>query len=314
MIYKRQIKRLFIIAFLAILILPTLVQISGVEKNIAQNENRALACFPEFRKENPIQFLRDFKIYYVDNFGLRLSLFDMYNHFLRNFLHETPLPKKVVQGKNGWYFLGDEYSQVITETFGGNQFSNADLYTISNRIFEIKTFLASQNIPFYFAIAPNKHTVYKEYLPFKVENNETQLTALEKHLKKEINFELIDLKDFILPAKKSLKVYHKTDSHWNDDGAFLGYQRLMKEIKKGFPKIKTLKTQNFSKTIELSEHGDLLNMLGEKQTEKVLKYHCLDAENAHLVDKELDIPNHFKGNVDIYETRYMKKNKTLRKS
>ena len=51
-------------------------------------------------------------------------------------------------------------------------------------------------------------------------------------------------------------VYFKTEHHWTDDGAFVGYKELMKEITKKHPDIKVLQEQDFNISYNTKVRGD----------------------------------------------------------
>ena len=67
-----------------------------------------------------------------------------------------------------------------------------------------------------------------------------------KKLNKNNNMHIINPINEIKEASKNNLMYFKTEHHWTDDGAFIGYQELMKEITKKHPDIKVLKEQDFN--------------------------------------------------------------------
>ena len=58
----------------------------------------------------------------------------------------------------------------------------------------------------------------------------------------------IDARNFLATAKKEMKypLYYKTDTHWNNLGAFLVYSEIMKEVKARYPEVKVLTLADFS--------------------------------------------------------------------
>lgn len=65
------------------------------------------------------------------------------------------------------------------------------------------------------------------------EYNDT-LPQFIKYIKETLNFEIIYPLDELKEADKSDYVYFKTDHHWTDWGAYIGYQALLKQLKKTF--------------------------------------------------------------------------------
>ena len=95
--------------------------------------------------------------------------------------------------------------------------------------------------------------VYPEHLPRTVfKKGETsrydQITGLDSD--PEIN--MIGLKETLLEHKKDkYLLFQKTDDHWTDYGAFLGYQAIMKRVEKDFPELKPQSLDEFEISKEL---------------------------------------------------------------
>jgi alginate O-acetyltransferase complex protein AlgJ len=80
----------------------------------------------------------------------------------------------------------------------------------------------------------------------------------------------------MLLAKKENKdlLYWKADTHWNQYGAYLGYQSLMAEIKKDYPQVSILKENDFEISYQERSEGDLsgkMAALNERYREYKLK-------------------------------------------
>ena len=91
-----------------------------------------------------------------------------------------------------------------------------------------KAWLDERNIDFYVAVAPNKHSIYGEELPIKKGNKTTKLEQLKAIFESEA-LDFIDLSD-AFPDKSEGRLYHKTNTHWNDYGAYWGYKALLSKI------------------------------------------------------------------------------------
>lgn len=250
---------IFIILFLVMLIAPNMVMLFHLETT-ENNENRAFNSLPDFNLKHPKAFLTQFKNYYPENFGLKTTLVNNYIDFKFEVLNETPLPNKVVKGLNDWYFLGNSYNNTLDNAFGNNPFSASELKDISNRILEIKNYLAEKNIAFYVVVPPNKNSIYKAYLPFKLKQQESKLDGLKTYLKTAIEFEIIDLTDTLLAEKDENLVYLKTDSHWNDYGAFIGYQETLKRLNQDFT-IPTVALTDYHLEVKPVAQGDIIKMI-----------------------------------------------------
>ncbi len=292
---------IIIISFLLMLLIPTIVQITKFEDIIIDNENRTKKDFPKLNIKKPLHFLRKFKSYYKDNFGLRNTLSNKYLVFKNDILNENPLPNKVVKGKNDFLFLGNSFSNVINESLGFALFTQTELNQIKTNIIARQKWLNQQNIKFYIAVAPNKHVIYKENVPFQFPEIKTRKQQLLEYLKSEINFEIIDLGKQFKNKKKLNRLYRKYDSHWNDLGAFYAAQTLFKTIQKDFD-INNIKLSDY-KIDSIKSIGGVSKMLNYKSKETRIT--LTPNFTTNVID--LDIPKYY-SQVSIYESRH--KNKT----
>ncbi|TBV28146.1 hypothetical protein DMZ43_03640 [Meridianimaribacter sp. CL38] len=218
--YKKISQLLTIILFMALLIVPsTIMFFNPKEKKQNKNEEE----LSEIDRVNEL---------FQKEFGLKTELIDSYFKFKNN-INVSPLPNSCVVGKSGWYFLGNEYNNLFDDSFGYNTvIDSQELETIKNNIESMRSFLTSKGIDFKIVVPPNKHRVYPEYLPYSHPQKKTRLEILNDYLKKEIDFEIVYLRDTLVKAKSEKLLYYKTNTHWNDYGAYIGYNYTMKIINK----------------------------------------------------------------------------------
>jgi hypothetical protein len=140
--------------------------------------------------------------------------------------------QKVVEGKDGWLFLVRDTNHVMHQHTGRLRFSARDLldwqFVLETRV----AWLARRGIPYFFLVPPNTHAVYPEYLPDDVVTvAERPVLQLIGHLgERESPARIIYPLEELVARKQQDLVYIKTDTHWNELGAFIAYQRLMREI------------------------------------------------------------------------------------
>ncbi|MCF6350161.1 MAG: hypothetical protein L3J23_03900 [Flavobacteriaceae bacterium] len=293
------------ILFLILLITPTLVQLTGIEDKIMDNENRTKKSFPKLNKKQPLLFVKNFKSYYKDNFGLRNTLSNSYLHIKNEVFNESPLPSKVIKGKNNFLFLGNDNSNALNESLGFILFTKTELNQIKVTILERKKWLQEQNIKFYIAIAPSKHSIYKENLPFLFPEKKTRKNQLIQFIKLEIKFDIIDLGKQFKVKKKKNRLYKKLDSHWNDLGAFYASQTLINTLKKDF-EINSLKLHNY-KIDSIKKNGDLAKMINFKSKENTIILSPLFNNES----KEVDLPKYY-SQSSIYESRHKNPSKKFK--
>jgi len=196
---KKLVKYFIFISIVIIVILP-LVNMSMLYKNGLLNEN-------SFRKE---------KLFNTDNVeGIR-------NYFCSEICKFSFNTKNVIIGKNDYLFLGNNYARVIDKCRGTFFYQMDEINTWTEKLKKIQQWYERKGIKFVIVIAPNKHTVYKEYLPEWINTDVKTITddIVMDAASKKIN--LLDLRP-ILKEKSDQILYMKSDTHWNHLGASIGY-------------------------------------------------------------------------------------------
>jgi len=231
---------------------------SGIEPNEES--------FPTFDLKDPVTSLKRFDNYYKAHFGFKKTMVNSYIKLKTSVLHENPLPNRVVIGKEGWYFLGNHNNELLNDSFGNFKFSEAELETIKDHVHTIRTNLKARGIEFYIVIPPNKDRVYAEKLPYKLQQGKTRLEVLKAYLNKELNFNIIDLRDTLLTNKNNGLLYYKTNTHWNDLGAYIAYQKTLKIIDSE-RSIPTTHRLEFNLEHQPVDRGDITEMINIESKE-----------------------------------------------
>ena len=271
--------------------------------NIQSDKNKKEVEFPEFVFPHVDQFRVDFDKYYKENFGGKNSFLKLHNAIQYHLLQNSPLQNSVVFGEDGWLFLGNKYSNIINENIGLDTFSKNDLERIGSNIQHRKEYLDQHGIKYYICAAPNKHTVYNDYLPSHLRNRSiTKLEQLKRFLEKK-EIDLIDLKDYF-HQYDSLRLFHKTNTHWNDVGAFLGYKRLLSSIQKDFGDLKSFELDDFRIDTLIKQREDLTNMIKIDIEEKHIVLKSKERFQSIELEKQLTVPDNYFRHPDHYEYRY----------
>lgn len=269
--YNRILMKITVIAFVGLLLLPNLVMVLQLENKVVNNENRKHSEFPTLKFNKPLKSVSLFKSYYKENFGLKTSLVNSYISFKSNLLNEDPIPHRVVQGKEGWLFLGNHFNNGLNNSFGNNRFKPNELENITTYLEQIKNHLTQRNIAFYVVIPSDKNRIYQEYLPYKLQQNTTKLEFLKSHLSKTLELNIIDLYEPLVKAKNSEQVYIKTDTHWNDYGAFVGYDIVMNRLNEAF-KITKLNLNDYTIISDNDYYGDIAKMINLNLKDTRIKF------------------------------------------
>ena len=238
------------------------------------------------------------------NFPLKEDLFKLYRDVKVNFFKTDPIPNRVIDLNNGWKFLGNDFSNALSESKGLLNFSQKELNVLKTKLAERKNWLDKQNIKFYLAVAPNKHTYYGDMIPIKKKNKPTKANQVDS-LCNLLGINYIDLGSKF-PKDKSLRLYHKTDTHWNDYGGFFAYQATFEAFERDFKNtnFNTYKLEDLELVINNEPIGDLNGMLFLKKSEDYIRLKFKTPYKARLLEKKLSIPFKYNKDPKKYETRY----------
>jgi hypothetical protein len=231
---------------------------SSIE-SIAVSETRAAAKFPNFQWDLKYfdEFPAKFESYYNDFFGFRESLISWNNQVMVTAFGTAP-SWLVILGKYPWLFYGGDEGYYLSPLF-----KLEELEQLKAVLEQRRDWLASQGIQYIFLVAPNKQSIYSEYLPDSIRYSSTKsrLDQLMDYLKQNSNVEVIDLREDFHKAKLSHQLYEKTDTHWNELGAFYAYRAVMERVSRKFPSAKPLSLSDFKLTATNQLGGDLARML-----------------------------------------------------
>lgn len=226
--------RALVVLFLLTLALPGLATLAGVDAGLTRGENRDLAPAPTLAltwaaiAAVPTAFTN----YFQDHFAFRGRLVRWQAAFRLLVLRVSPSPT-VLRGKDGWLFYRDDGA--LEDYLSQSPLSPADLDEWAATLQHTRDWLARRGITYLFVIAPDKHQVYPEFMPETIQRTAaTSRTAqLVAHLHAHTTVPVLDLLPAMLEAKREARIYHRTDSHWNDLGAFVAAQAILGRLRAG---------------------------------------------------------------------------------
>ena len=267
-IKKKKLAIFTLIVFITLTILPNIIMYSGLEK---KSKFSKTIQFPEINLKTPVKTISALQSFYLKNYGLKYTFVNSYIDFKKNILIENPIPFRVVEGKEGWFFLGNYYNNILDNTYGVTKYSDIDLYRIKQNLLDLKVYLKSINVDFYLAIIPEKSTIYREKLPYKLTERDTPLSQFLSIIKSDDNLNIIDLRHLLTRHKDSALLYHKTDTHWNHTGAYIAYKEVVENLEKKHKRIKSTSLDHFTKVNTYLE-GDITRMINTNVKEKITRY------------------------------------------
>jgi alginate O-acetyltransferase complex protein AlgJ len=292
------------IVFIFIIVVCSLpiVTILMPKSSVSHSENRQLASMPEFVLD--INTLKDypqlFETYFNDNFGLRKILLGSLSDIKVNILHKSPV-ETVLLGKEGWLYYNR--NKLIDDYRGLKPYTAQQLALWKNTIENRQKWLADQGIKYLFVVAPEKHSIYPEFIPDNLHKikEKTRLDQLLVYFQDHSRIRLMDLREPLQQAKSHDLIYYKTGTHWTDKGAYIAYTRIMDQLIPWFPELSTI-DQTSCVFKQADTEQDLSNMLGlsKKMTERNyfmgLKTPCARGLPQNIFP---DAPKDFDGSIIV---------------
>lgn len=250
--------------FLLFISLPLADQVFKFVRPYELVEKRKLAEKPTFDSWQPFLFIKRYEDYYNDHFSFRTRLVYL-NNLLTYKIFHTSASAKVIIGKQGWLFLGkfNEYFDEIDYYRNLKPFTVEELRYWQILLEERSDWLKRRGIHYLFTIAPNKSTIYPEFMPDSIRkiHLQSRQDQLIKHLKKFSTLKILDLRPALLAAKKEKRIYNKTDTHWNDLGGYIAYCEIIKHLEQYYNFIRSRPLNNFQIKQAEFRNGDLALML-----------------------------------------------------
>ncbi|MDX1971761.1 MAG: hypothetical protein SFY68_04430 [Candidatus Sumerlaeia bacterium] len=215
---------ILVVCFLAILTAPSVCNFLGIEPHPIQGDRVA------FLHARPISesSWEKLKSNIGGDYGLRGTL--LYAHgLLEDHLLKTN-QNGVLFGKEGWKFMNRE--GVLEYTQRVQPYTPQDIMIVLQQLQTNQGICRRYDVDYVRCIAPNKSTIYPEYLPDWVEGAHPQsrfeqLLASDNSIVEEL---LPDTRIPLLEEKVRHQVYFKADSHWNSRGAVVTLNTLYNHL------------------------------------------------------------------------------------
>jgi hypothetical protein len=242
-------------------LLPLLGLALGTESRTINFENRKLLEKPVLSLSSISSFANQYTAYFNDNFGFRKMLMSLNSYIKVKCLNTSTIPD-VILGKSDWLY----YRPSLEDSSGSTLLTPEELLSVKRAVERQSQWMAERGIYYLIVIAPNKETIYPEYLPDKIDlsNHQTQLDQLLSAVGTSQNVHILDLRECLLKSKKTsdYNLFFRTDTHWNSYGAFIGYNAIVQKLADHFPNL--ILPSTFGPNISLNPapvSGDLTNML-----------------------------------------------------
>ncbi len=204
---------LLLIFFVLVIILPK-------DEKASEKENRPLATMPEFTIDNLLygSFTKDYESFLTDNVGYRSYFMDFGGK---------------LESLKGMDFQADE--KVLTLPSGGQLVLSSDrIMEVYRENLSVKTSYIDALSEIFSKVDANKYIML---VPTQLEFSDSAYRNYSDSQKYAIELIYASLPDVLgINVYDSLKentddyIYFRTDHHWTQDGAYLGYREIMKAI------------------------------------------------------------------------------------
>jgi hypothetical protein len=201
-----------------------------------------------------------FRHWFKDHYAFRRGLIQAHGAVLLRGFGVSPSPTVLI-GREGWWYYTDDGA--MADMVSASPMSPEDLEAWRTVLQHNRDWLAAQVIPYLFVLAPDKHLVYPEYLPGTMRAlGPPRVDQLAAYLESHSTVDVIDVLPLLVAQKPSERLFHRTDTHWNDRGALVAYLEIAKWIARVRPGTSVPGSNDFERTTSIGEGRDLPRMLG----------------------------------------------------
>ncbi|MFU0831515.1 MAG: ALGX domain-containing protein [Oscillospiraceae bacterium] len=253
---------------------------------ISPTENRTLAKFPEIFSTQNIR--DDVENWINDNVGFREQLLNT-NAFLNYRLFHTSPTDRVMVGKNDWFFYTWDHNIDIAK--GTYPLTQEMLEKIKSTQERIQRALKQKGIEYVLVLTPSKASVYPEMIGgcnFSV--RQTPIDIVTDYLKKNTTINVVNTKPALIDAKDNQTVFFQTDTHWNEEGAFIGYKTMMQHLyQNGLIDVPPIEIEQIPSVYK----GEFSSMMGNRNllppeeinATKIINPKAIEVQNEDLLNE-----------------------------
>ena len=256
---------LAIALFLCAIWAPLIDLVVGIDRTRLSAARQEEVRFPEVRMRWSVLKALPGKLkWYLQNHsGFRAALIRWHGILKVEYLGVSANPE-VLLGKDGWLFLNGKH--VTQDHRGLAPFTADELESWRNILESRQEWLERRGIAYIFVIAPNKGTIYPEFLPDGMDGtgDDSRLNQLVSYLRSRSRCHVVDVRPALRRAKAYVRVYHRTDSHWNEVGGVIASQEILRHLKARFPRLQVPEWSESRTSVTVAWGGDLARLMGLK--------------------------------------------------
>lgn len=294
-------KRITAILILIILLLPFIDGLFGISKNFTfkSNEMRALKLKPDADINNLDAFPKAYEAYFNDHFIGRDFFIDRYNKMRVQYFGQSPVPEKAFIGKHNWLYLHSYMHNPRNKKY----FTDEQLKQILTELKIRENFLKARNCSLYVYIVPTKIESYPEYGGWMAPYEPKLALQTETYIRKNSDLKVTYLLPALLKEKRSSApfLFLTTDNHWSDYGAYIGYRKIMSDLKEDFPGLNVLPWRRLQREDVITPGGNISRMMSMENHFREFRHNfrVIDPVAVEDPQKKYKSPQDFEGSYEL---------------
>ncbi|WP_198298101.1 acyltransferase family protein [Vibrio gazogenes] len=175
-------------------------------------------------------------------------------YFREGLEHRIGATSRWYEGLNDWLFLGNSYNDTVAKLKLAIKPSDHNISEEVTRFNSLAEKGSEVGAKVALLVGPNKSSVYGEDLPKEIKPSETRyISYFTNQFSKIDNLYLVDPTELLIRTKKTEGlVYWRTDTHWNQKGAYIAFTAMMEKLGLNYPRLQF--------NLEGDHKGDLIGI------------------------------------------------------
>jgi alginate O-acetyltransferase complex protein AlgJ len=249
-------RKLADIVLVAVFVTGTTAYAAASLRNAVADQAGLIAALQQSWRALPIQVEEHFNTHLAG----RPDLVAVHARLKADWLGASPNPK-VWLGRNGWLFLNHAAEPGFMASHDPALAVRLDHW--AEAMTARRTWLAERGIKYLVVAAPDKQTIYPDFLPrLARQRGPTPLDGLLERCARDPNLTVLDLREPLRAARPAGLVYRLTDSHWTAKGMYAGYDATVTALARWYPSLTPLPPDAFTVRPVRAAGGDLARLLG----------------------------------------------------
>jgi hypothetical protein len=252
-----------IIAFVGLMVAFGLLSFVMPANQVSTEENRQLSPLPKLRLKQLQRFPSAFEAFVDDRMPFRTAFTKGASWVKVNCLGVST-STAVGVGNRGWlYFVGEGS---LSEVRHEQPFTGAEIHQWEQALAERTAWMKNLGVKYVFVVVPDKSSVYPEWLPQSLlpVRPESRLEQLTNRLNNRRDITFINLAPELIKHKGGQPLYYRTDTHWNEAGAYYGCLRIIAAVRPYYPVVNSFAALPVRFVVMPFASGDLAALLGLK--------------------------------------------------